>query len=1105
MERAVHQAQIAQNSRANYAWSREVVNDLHTFIRASNLDDVAKDTVSMMLRQLDESIASATSRVDSKYQQVVDRTFSLRDRLNKGDVVIANVWDEVKNLYPRIQGDMPEILTRQQFKDILFDVGYRPNRVELFAGQREAIADIVRTSTAQIVEVMGNALQPGDVRLLQETIGKAEKALDNARLFDNAIYVDGYKHLVPEMKENFDGLMRLSRAYGIPGVTATGAYNPRFLNAINKYLPEGSIPYLSIHDVPFNVAQEALAARAMDRGDEAIRVFSGMLDIDMGNIPSSDATQLQKLFAGFEDATPTYVDMLHESSDGINDILERLKTTVTEKYGYTTVNLDKQQQLAVEKWLNAAQPKINQARAQSVAYADASVDFALHNYRDKYGFDKLLGYIFPYQFWHSRTYAKWFTQRVLQNPGVISGYAKYREALEKIHADSPEWWRYNINTNELLGTDAENPLYFNLEASFNQLYQLVGVGFNDKNRRVDWWSALVDDLGKVGPSVNPLISIATGLAIYQRGREQTSEQLLESGARWVGRLFPQTTTLESLSHVSNIDLPFGLETLDPAVWALSGGMDTYERRRVGRALGGLIGEYPEADVIEAGYNQSGPIWDHAISNARDLRAPGNLMSFFLGFGFKGRTQEEVQIDNFYGDFYSLIGQRNNYSPQEYRDLMNGLRNQYPFMGTVLLSSKLGPERDEALVYNVMARIPPGQSTEIFDRLGISPDLLDKFYNDKGNMSSWAETDRQEFMAAIINGAVVLDIPDSATRDEWISAKNAYTTMTDDGMVMFGDDIWERTDIFFQKYKEDKESAYDYLDRSPIVEQAMEWKKEVVLNDPLLSAYYGGLDMITSYYEGQKWDDIDNKFGPNIFELWDEYYDILDTGGEVAKDFRNTHPEINGYYEARDDFRFQVENELGDDVWAKWDMYDRAKLYDDPMIARAVWINNKDVFENYMSMNDEFKERMAAVYGDNIVFTLATYRELVARGEEEAKRFMNTHPELEEYRDVRDEWDRKVVVETARLASYLPKGIPAEVRDGANTDAVGAYNLAEYIQNPPQELIPLEAWEEIIPEAVMKGLVDGALSPVDAMQMERIAAILGIDPQYMIDSVLAVIP
>ncbi len=530
----------------------------------------------------------------------------------------------------------------------------------------------------------------------------------------------------------------------------------------------------------------------------------------------------------------------------------------------------------------------------AVNVANAAREFTLLSYPQKKNLDLVLGYIFPYQFWYNRTYQNWL-RRIAESPHVIAGYAKYKDTLASIHAGAPEWWKYNVNTNELFGLKSDNPLFFNLEATINPLNGLTGVDFNDRKKRTGWFTAALDDLGKFGPSTWTPFSLVTAFALHMRGED-------EAASRWGSRLIPQTATLKSITAALGLGPPGGLE-IDPSVHFFSNGLDPYERRRVGRALGILVdeGEITQAEAIDAAHAQEGEIWDMALDRSARIRAGGQITSQFFGVGFKGRNVSDIEIDRFYNEYYRFWEMEDTMSSQEIREGLDAMRQKYPFMETVLLSRKGGLDRDRSLGYNVLGRIPPGQKSEIAKAAGIDLRLLDKFYSDKGHLEKWAKTERERFMAGVIDIAAILDLPDDATQTEWRNASFAYQDMRKEAERLFGDEVWDMVDSYFaKKDDEGSEEANDYLDANPIVGDVLDWKSRIVLGNPLLSAYYGSISVVESYYRGLMYDAIENELGPEVWDTWDEYWDVKENLGD-AKAFWKEHPELERYNLLRDEY------------------------------------------------------------------------------------------------------------------------------------------------------------------------------------------------------------
>ena len=542
----------------------------------------------------------------------------------------------------------------------------------------------------------------------------------------------------------------------------------------------------------------------------------------------------------------------------------------------------------------SADSMVKEARLMSADVATQTRDFILHDYRAKRNYNAVAMYAYPYHFWYGETYKK-MAQRIARNPAIASQYLRYKDMLGKIHAGAPDWWKYTINSNELLGLDWENPMYFNLEASLNPLNGLTNVDFDDPYKRTSWFTGLLQDMNKFGPSTHTLYSLAVAIGLYSKGEE-------DAASRWAGRIIPQTRTIKAISALA-FDKPI---ELDPWVALMGGGLDPYERNRVGRALAAMANEevYSEAEIMDAANRQKGDIWDEAILRATKERAPGQISSFFLGAGFKGRTRSDIQIDKFYGDWHRLWEMEPMYSPAEMQRAMGNMREAYPFMDALMLSKKGGLDRDRSFVYNVMSRIPPAMSDDIAEAAGMPPELLNRFYEDKGHMEEWPEQDRDRFMAGIVDISAVLDMPDNATRDAWLSAKDAYKSMLELGRDNFGSNIWELQDAYFALMgddPDDRQQAYDMLDANPRLEQAMKWKDQTIMFSPTLSAFYTSLDKVEAYYKGEMYTAIEEELGADIWDKWDQYNEAKLISDAEARTYWKAHPELERYMDIKEDW------------------------------------------------------------------------------------------------------------------------------------------------------------------------------------------------------------
>ncbi|KKL74452.1 hypothetical protein LCGC14_2064740, partial [marine sediment metagenome] len=427
--------------------------------------------------------------------------------------------------------------------------------------------------------------------------------------------------------------------------------------------------------------------------------------------------------------------------------------------------------------------RVTELKSFAVQQAADTRDFILHNYGKRIGADLIAGYIWPYQFWQSRTYAKWM-KRFAQHPSLLANYMIYRRGMERQHPNLPNWWKYSINTNELLGLDSEHPLWFNLEGAANPLSGLVATDFNDPRRRVDFMSGVIDDLNKFGPSVWMPYQVAMAVKHHINGKE-------DAARRWFGRFWSPSRYIRDITALMDKE---GLGTeIDPFINIFSGGIGPYEEARVGRQLTAMVGEgkYTEADIMDAAFAHEGPIWDEAHARAINQAAPNVLQAapFMFGTRFKLRTPADMEIDRFYNRMFNLIDMKSDMSPEEYRDNWAQLEEEYPFMDILLLSKKGGFDRDEALAWNVIDRIPPGQSRDFAKLANIPETALDDFFNSKGDLEGMSEADRMQFMGGIIRLSALLDIPDRATRGEWDLVSSLQSEMRKLGEQFFGEDIW----------------------------------------------------------------------------------------------------------------------------------------------------------------------------------------------------------------------------------------------------------------------------------------------------------------------------
>ena len=250
------------------------------------------------------------------------------------------------------------------------------------------------------------------------------------------------------------------------------------------------------------------------------------------------------------------------------------------------------------------------------------------------------------------------------------------------------------------------------------------------------------------------------------------------------------------------------------------------------------------------------------------------------------------------------------SPDEFRDAMDTLRSKYPFMDTVLLSRKGGLARDRGYAYNVLGRIPPGQKNQIAEAVGLDPELISQFYDQKGRIEDWAPTDRERFMAAIVDIGALINIPDDATKAEWGEASSRYKTLAPRLEDQFGADITDLIDRYFA-FGEDFDGKDSFITAHPEVERALQLQDAMIINDPLLSKYYLSLKDIERYYNGNMWNAIEQQLGADIWDKWDAYNEAKLVGKADAKAYWKDHPELEEYISMKAAYKAIVAKEIID--------------------------------------------------------------------------------------------------------------------------------------------------------------------------------------------------
>lgn len=794
------------------------------------------------------------------------------------------LWDE------KILGKKPPKVTREMLVSTVWKNFFK-RKSELYHGAQD---DFIR-------EGLKFAEETG----LTDLFSKAMKAILELNQYRDYVYTSKGiftkpPKLIPSKlgeTANANNLRTLANTYGeiAPYVSKQGTTPDSYLlTVINKY---GDVQYARLEDVPLDIAEKAFAKH---KGHEYKGFFKKADDtfepkpVNEGlPVPPPRDPNTSPLAHAYIENKQGMLDALEHISKGISDRSGMKVPAGADMDAFRTITASMEERLAF-------------ARSQAQIVADKYRDFALLPYGETRNFDFALSLIYPYQFWYSRSYNNWMKRAFMTNPEVISRYANLKEALATSQKDLPDWWKSQIDITKPLewaGIETDHPVYLNLEATVWPLYGLTGVDFNDPTKRTNWFTAMLDDMGKFGPTMYAPIQWAVAAYYYMDGEKDIA-------AKWAGRALPVTATLKSLSSLVGQPIE-----LDPAVQIFSGqglmdfgASDPYEEGRVSRALAAMEAEgVPEWQLIEAARTQSGPLWEEARRRAVLDRAGGQLVSYFGGVGFKGRSESDIEIDRFYGDYFRLqnLNDAGYLTSEQYQQSFNVLRERYPFMDTLLLSRRSGENRESAYAYNVIGRLPPGSSTEIYKLAGIDPETAQKFYDAGGKFGDMSETEKARFMAAMVDIGTTFNIPSNASREEWTAVRTLYKSIDPQLQQQFGEDILDKIDMFYSI--EDRKLANLYMDANPEVGQAMDLRTQMIASNPVLNQYYGGIDTIERHYTNVMYDALEKKYGEEIFDLESVYYELLTT--KEKNQFKKQYPQLVSYFDDKKKMKEQNFQEL----------------------------------------------------------------------------------------------------------------------------------------------------------------------------------------------------
>lgn len=594
----------------------------------------------------------------------------------------------------------------------------------------------------------------------------------------------------------------------------------------------------------------------------------------------------------------------------VDDLIAQMQ-----KHAATPVErLTKEQAAGLKAWFESMRPRLTEAKMTAARAGVLERDFVLHNYDDKRLHDSLLSYAFIFSFWPTRTMANW-GRRFANNPALAAQLTRLLKAQEQMNADLPESYRHNFRV-WVGGTQ----YLFNLFDTFMPLMRVVSA-FRERGRGEKQITQLNAKLEK---ETDPVIrkAIEQQIGVYKRGL-----MIEEAGSWGIGSVNPILQMAQALSLMSMGDQEGALATygytsnitrLVKAATALAGigpsggvvlerqlwqnnvpfqGGDYWERNRVPKALYKMVndGQITYEEFADAVYAQKGDIYERGMQAAAVERAPGTIIGSLFGTGFKPYSVTDVEISQGDDEWYGIISNWDNYTEEQRSALMDAHNAKYPYHFGVRMGRQWGTQRDEAMAWLVLQRIPPGGvvGNTAKETALINETLLGQWY-DTGSLEGWSESDRMIFMGAILKAAETYKVPNAMTKAEWDDVKKRKRAL-DKAVSAAFPEYQDQNTQYCRLRDQSQDWADAYLLDHPGLRKAWNMQRDEMLKDPLLFAYYGKED--AAEQQGMDWlkDRMASKYGDG---WWDTYQMYLSATDDARTVIGNENPYI---YDAMEEY------------------------------------------------------------------------------------------------------------------------------------------------------------------------------------------------------------
>jgi hypothetical protein len=391
-----------------------------------------------------------------------------------------------RTMTPGEYGDYARSLVRAGESDLRLAVGYEDTK----AGRR-ALLDAAHDLDPQMAERV--ARQTKDM-LFQDNVkakGGVQFMADGKAIIhafeggDVSTVVHELGHIFRRDLSGED--VRIAEKWaGAKDGNWTREAEEKFARGFERYLAEGKAPTPQLTKVFENFKTwlveiyRSITGSAIDVNltDEIRGVFDRMIaempeqikpEVDLQAVrakkaelfrPTIDETLFQDAdpampLGGFDQASGWKADSqtLEQGwQQYIRPLMDALEVEAVDKVNnHRNVNgvvsgLDANTTKQLNAYLNKVRADMASTKLSTMRWGESQRDFAMLNYNRRYGFDKYLEVVYPYQFYYTRSLMTW-GMRALDKPSWYSNYARLRMMQNRYENDLPERLRGKFRIN----------------------------------------------------------------------------------------------------------------------------------------------------------------------------------------------------------------------------------------------------------------------------------------------------------------------------------------------------------------------------------------------------------------------------------------------------------------------------------------------------------------------------------------------------------------------------------------------------------------------------------------------------------------------------------